>query len=177
MKSPSPADEETLLTYTCTTVPEHVYASPPDGELSLCDLRITVTNHHTEPVYCALLTIRLPVGAGAPQLVASGSGITPLAVPATWSVVALQEDVLIAVPQDGMARFTPTEHALRQTVTPSLAIELKGLRISREPGTAVVEALESAANTPEGPPSERTRSFEIVKRGLGLATAGLAEEV
>ncbi|MGA5560618.1 hypothetical protein ACPCUV_05455 [Streptomyces platensis] len=177
MNSTSPADEQTLLTYTCVTVPDQVYASPADGELSLCDLRITVTNHQTEPVYCPLLTIRLPVGAGARQLLVSGSGITPLATPATWSVVALQEDVLIAVPQDGTARFTPSEHAPRQTVTPSLAIELKGLRISREPGTAVVELVESAATTPDGPPSGRTHSFEIIKRGLGLATAGRAEEV
>ncbi|MFD9206407.1 hypothetical protein ACFVZM_08995 [Streptomyces sioyaensis] len=177
MNPPGPAAEQTLLTYTCVTVPEHVYASPPEGELSLCDLRIAVTNHLTEPVYCPLLTIRLPVGAGARQLVASGSGIIPLATPATWSVTAIQEDVLIVVPQDSTARFTPAEHALRQTVTPSLAIDLKGLRINREPGTTDVEVIESAATTPDGPPSERTHSFEIIKRGLGLATAGLAEEV
>lgn len=177
MNPASPAAEQPLLTYTCATIPEHVYASPPDGELSLCDLRITVTNHRTEPVYCPLLTIRLPVGAGARQLLATGSGITPLATPATWSVTAIQEDVLIAVPQDGTARFTPAERAPRQTVTPSLALEVKGLRISRKAGTAVVEVIESAATTPDGPPSESTHTFEIIKRGLGLATASLAEEV
>ncbi|MFF4285611.1 hypothetical protein ACFY0R_09825 [Streptomyces sp. NPDC001633] len=65
----------------------------------------------------------------------------------------------------------------QQTVTPSLAIELKGLRISREPGTTVVEVIESAATTPDGPPSERIHSFAIVKRGLRPASTDPAQEV
>ncbi|AEW92669.1 MULTISPECIES: hypothetical protein [Streptomycetaceae] len=154
----------TRLGYLHTTVPEQVYASRPDGELAVCDLRITVTNHTPGPVYCPQLTIRLPVGAGAAQFARFGAGITAQAIPATWTVTAVQDDVLIAVPDSGAARFEPSPFGSARAPTPSLVVELRGIRVNRDPGTTVVHVDELAGTAPAGPWSAASHTISIVKR-------------
>lgn len=154
----------TLLGYLHTTIPEPVYASRPDGELALCDLRITVTNHTHAPIYCPQLTIRLRVGDGGAQFAQFGAGITAQAIPATWTVAAVQDDVLIAVPQSGVARFESSPFASTETPTPSLIVELRGIRVNRDNGTTQVYVDELAGTAPDGPWNEASHTIEIVKR-------------
>ncbi|MER7702338.1 hypothetical protein ABTX81_05500 [Kitasatospora sp. NPDC097605] len=94
-----------------STVPDQLLASPEQGELLRADLRLTVTNLSAAPVWCSALTVVPRVGPGAPQLPLLAPGIVGWTSPATWTVVAPQEDVLLVVPQDGTAWHRRTEQA------------------------------------------------------------------
>ncbi|MFI9271381.1 hypothetical protein ACIGXM_11800 [Kitasatospora sp. NPDC052896] len=173
-----------LLSYAIQTTPHPLIHSPTEGELSLARLRLLISNPHPTPVRCGRITIVLPVGTIAADLAQTGVGIVATATPHTWSVVAVQEDVLIAVPQNGTAEFVPSEHGREDQVTASLAIELTGVKVSRKPGTAWVRVIESSAR-PGEPETDRDnpKMLEVIKSfvrarrdlpagGTGQAPAG-----
>ncbi|MYS80770.1 hypothetical protein [Embleya scabrispora] len=152
-----------LLTYTCETTPQDLIPSDPVGELSLARLRLLVSNPLPDPVRCDRITIVLPVGTIAADLAETGVGIVATATPHTWSVVAIQEDVLIAVPQDGTAEFTRSDHDRQDQVTASLAIQLDGIKLSRKAGTARLRIIESSTTGPGEPDTERLLQIPLTK--------------
>lgn len=153
-----------LLTYTLSTRPGHLTASPPTGELALAELSLLVSNPHPQPVRCSRIAIFLPVGTRGADLAETGVGIVGTARPHTWSVVAVQEDVLIAVAQNGSAEFPPSEHGREDQPTASLTIRLNGIKINRSAGTAPVRVMEASAH-PGQPEQERADELDVFKGG------------
>ncbi|MBB5121721.1 hypothetical protein [Streptomyces eurocidicus] len=151
-----------LLTYACLTTPHEPHPSPPPvGELLLTRVQLVVSNPRPDPVRCGRITINLPVGSGGNDLTAPGVGITTIASPHTWSVVAVQENVLVAVPQHGTAVFPPSEHGRDDVPTASLTIELNGIKVSREEGIAWLVITESSGTADTE--AERTSELPIGK--------------
>ncbi|MGI5335981.1 hypothetical protein ACQEVS_00570 [Streptomyces sp. CA-181903] len=151
-----------LLTHTLTTRPSHLTASPPTGELSLADLSLLISNPRPEPVRCGRIAIFLPVGTRGADLAETGVGIVATATPHIWSVVAVQEDVLIAVAQNGSAEFPPSEHGREDQPTASLTIRLTGIKINRSEGTAPVRVIETSS-LPGQPEAERIVELDVFK--------------
>ncbi|WP_147397452.1 hypothetical protein [Amycolatopsis panacis] len=158
------------LSYVLSTDPDPLQPSPSEGELARCDLRLTVTNPTSAPVYCTGISILLPVGPLGVQLATTGLGITGVAAPATWTVAAPQEDVLIIVPQDGAARFTENPHGNRETVTPALTVWLRQIRVNRRVGSADVIIRETVSATTHGPWTENSGTCEVTKFSARAAT-------
>ncbi|MFI6986575.1 hypothetical protein ACIBSV_49655 [Embleya sp. NPDC050154] len=161
---PTAPAPKTLLTYSHETIPHPLNPSAPVGELEIARLRLLVSNPLPDPVRCSRITIVLPVGTvSASALAETGVGIVATATPHTWSVVAIQEDVLVAVPQDGTAEFTRSDHANPDQVTGSLAIQIDGIKVSREEGTATVRVIESASASPDAPEIDRDLEIDLDK--------------
>ncbi|WP_439678222.1 hypothetical protein [Embleya sp. MST-111070] len=155
-----------LLTYGIETTPHPLIPSPQTGEPHLARLRLVISNPTREPVRCDRITLVLPVGTIAADLAATGVGIVATATPHTWSVVAIQEDVLIALPQNGTAEFPASEHSQEDQPTPSLAIELTGVKVARKAGTARLRIVESSSSRPQEPVTDRVLLREITKVDL-----------
>ena len=182
MTTATPESATALLTYAFETTPHPLTASPATGELALARLRLLISNPLPDPVRCDRITIVLPVGTNAADLAQTGVGIVATATPHTWSVVAVQEDVLVAVPQNGTAEFTRSEHGRDDQVTESLMIELNGVKVSRKEGTARVRVIESSGADPDAPLTERFGESRIEKARyarrdlLAAREAGTEEE-
>ncbi|MEU0939029.1 hypothetical protein [Embleya sp. NPDC005971] len=153
----------TLLTYTCETTPRELVPSDPFGELALARLTLLVSNPLPDPVRCSRITIVLPVGTIAADLAETGVGIVTTATPHTWSVIAIQEDVLIAVPQSGTAEFTRSDHDREDQTRSSLAIRLDGIKLSRKAGTARIHVIETGSTDPDEPDTDRHLEIKLTK--------------
>ncbi|MFI6847810.1 hypothetical protein OG535_29340 [Kitasatospora sp. NBC_00085] len=171
-----------LLSYAIRTTPDPLIHSPADGELSLAALHLLISNPLPTPVRCSRITIVLPVGTIAQDLAQTGVGVVATATPHTWSVVAVQEDVLIAVPQSGTAEFVLSEYGREDQETASLVIKLTGVKVSRKPGTAWVRIIEHSAR-PGEPEIDRDdprmlrvdKSFIRARRDLPAGRTGAAQ--
>jgi hypothetical protein len=94
------ADNQGLLAYEISSLPDPIQASSVGGDLSLTSIVITVSNNSDEIVYCNQITFTFPDGDTASDLTSSWSGVGASVEPSgKWQIAQTSDDgVFIATP-------------------------------------------------------------------------------
>jgi hypothetical protein len=141
-----------LLDYAVISEPFPLYA-PTSDDTPPATLHIVVSNGGGDTVYCREILFSLPHGELAQSLVDSYDGTGSAE---DWTVERVQEGAEIVLPPGDYAHFlakaprdgTPLDRS-------GLTITLRGLHITKHPGTARIEVRETATtdlgNWPDNP--------------------------
>ncbi|MER5890610.1 hypothetical protein ABT160_42865 [Streptomyces sp. NPDC001941] len=184
-------EQNTLLTYDITTTPNPLQASPPvaandaDGQSErqvLADIDIIVSNTGSNPVKCRKIMLLVPLGDLAQDLGTAGQSLAASVSPSeTWTIGAVQDDVLLALPHTEEAVFEAASSTCRQLqVSPAqgeavvdqegLHIHIAGVKINSKVGTSHITVNEEASDTANPEFATRSLSLSITKfayRGSG----------
>ncbi|RLU81811.1 hypothetical protein CTZ27_31925 [Streptomyces griseocarneus] len=137
------------LTYGLATVPAPLATDRP------VHIDIVVSNSGTEAVLCKQILVEIPTGDLAQDLVPAGHRIVPTVEPADqWTVDEIESGVLLTLPQDEMAAFTPGNTPL--TIRPAsgesvslaahgLLLRLKDFKANKLAGTALLRIRETVS--------------------------------
>jgi hypothetical protein len=145
----------TLLTYALLPQPD-----PPQAGSS-ATLTLVVSNGGREAVTCASITVTIPVGTNAKDLVADASGVVS-EPPSGWSC-AQSGDQLVLTPQ------TPGS---AEIAGGGLAFVFSGLTLNAEPGTSAI-AIGELASSPSQPETERGTALDVTKFPAAFAVSAL----
>ncbi|MDT0449459.1 hypothetical protein [Streptomyces hesseae] len=137
------------LTYGLATVPAPLATDRP------AHIDIVASNSGTEAVLCKQILVEIPTGDLAQDLVPAGHRIVPTVEPADqWTVDEIESGVLLTLPQDEMAAFTPgnTPLTVRPTsgesvslTTHGLLLRLKDFKANKLAGTALLRIRETVS--------------------------------
>ncbi|GGX55679.1 hypothetical protein [Streptomyces noursei] len=157
-----------LLDYALVTTPTPLYASPKDGEPQLASIDIMITNTGNEAVYCKQITIALPLGDLAQDLVPAGvTSIKPSIDPHDdWSIEYVQDDVLLALPQDEYYTFaakSTSESGYGTIDTDAIVIHLTGVQINEKIGTTAITITEDTTTDTTTWPDPRSLQAKLIK--------------
>ncbi|WP_414170544.1 hypothetical protein ACMATS_37155 [Streptoverticillium reticulum] len=115
------------LTYGLATVPAPLATGRP------AHIDIVVSNSGTEAVLCKQILVEIPTGDLAQDLVPAGGHVRPNAEPKEqWTADEIESGVLLALPQDELAAFTPgnTPVVVRPVTGESVSLTTHGLLLS-----------------------------------------------
>lgn len=144
----------TLLQYAFLTEPAVLQAGTP------ARLTLSVSNGGHTRATCSSITVRLPVGTNAKDLIATAGGIGTVNAP-NWT----------AAIDGGIITLTPTTPAAGLIGSQGLAFIITGLDINAQPGVCTVEIGETATNS-TAPPVARTTTLPLNKFPAHFALTG-----
>ncbi|GAA0417209.1 hypothetical protein [Streptomyces luteireticuli] len=137
------------LTYGLATVPAPLATGRP------AHIDIVASNSGTEPVLCKQILVEIPTGDLAQDLVPAGRHIAPTVEPSDqWTVDEIESGVLLTLPQDETAVFTPgstpvtVRPAAGESVsltTHGLLLRFKDLKANDLAGTALLRIRETVS--------------------------------
>ncbi len=133
-----------LLSYTLSTNPTTVEASPNQGNPNTAALTITATNESSSAVTLQVISILVPIGAAATDLTNAAAMKISQTPPTGW-----QTDATITGDGSATFVFTPTGGAnATYTVQPngSLTFVLSKIAINNQIGTATLVLTEASAD-------------------------------
>jgi hypothetical protein len=145
MASVLAAANDTLLDYQITTSPSPLQASPAGGDPAVGEIDIVVSNGTDAPIYCNKITIALPVGDDAQDVVAAAntSVIHCAATPSD------QWQLLPAGSSDpGVFIATPLQTGYQELTTDGLFLQIYNIKVNGQVGTFELDLQESSG--PDG---------------------------
>lgn len=148
--------DDPLLSYDLITTPH-----PLEVGTQHANITIVVTNRHDKPVHCRQIAVALSIGPNASDIAHSTENIIidaePL-LPANfqgdggtrdWTAISLQDGVVIIVPAEQNCPIAPVQKSQEPDGDiHGLVIRISNIAINDEPGTGLVEILETATLDP-----------------------------
>lgn len=113
-----------LLSYSVSTTPDPIQASPSQDSPSLATLSIVVSNNTHQIITCKSITFSFTVGKNAKDFSNDTTGITSSTTPG-WSINQ----------SGGVFTATPNTPTAGQVGAGGLSFELSGIKVNQQPGT------------------------------------------
>jgi dipeptidyl aminopeptidase/acylaminoacyl peptidase len=145
----------TLLAYALLPQPDPLQAG------SSATLTLVVSNGGREAVTCTSITVTIPVGTNAKDLVADASGVVS-EPPSGWTC-AQNGNQLVLTPQTSSAA---------EIAGGGLAFVFSGLALNAEPGTSAI-AIGELASSPSNGEAERDTTLDVTKFPAAFAVSAL----
>lgn len=115
---------DTLLTYSVSTDPDPIQASPVQGNPSTTTLTIVASNNTHHIITCKSITFSFPVGTNAKDFSSDTTGISTTR-PTGWSISQ----------SGGVFTATPNTPADGNIGAAGLSFVLSGIKVNQQPGT------------------------------------------
>ncbi|MFE1130776.1 hypothetical protein ACFW6R_29400 [Streptomyces albidoflavus] len=159
------ASNTALLSYSVTTDPEPLQASPASGRPLYGALTIVVSNNTEKPIFCEQIPFLLPIGDLAQDLTSVPTGILCAAVPsANWQLSQTSERAFTAFP-------LTEEH--KKITSDGLVFQIYSIVVNDEVGTFTLTVQETSSTS--GTDFQvRTGGFDLAKFPYGYFFGGLA---
>ena len=145
----------TLLTYALLPQPD-----PPQAGSGVT-LTLVVSNGGREAVTCTSITVTIPVGTNAKDLVADPSGVVT-EPPSGWSCAQNGNQLVL----------TPQTSGSAEIAGGGLAFIFSGLALNAEPGTSAI-AIGELASSPSHTETERDTALDVTKFPAAFAVSAL----
>ncbi|MFF2076172.1 hypothetical protein ACFVXG_15595, partial [Kitasatospora sp. NPDC058162] len=164
-----------LLSYDLTSYPNplttgsHTPTPGTRSEQPTADIDLVISNSGLRDVECSRITIVLPIGTLAQDLASDGQSINAYVQPAdAWTLVPVQDDVLLAIPATETAHFpagastsktftlTPARGGTATVNTDGLHIRLTNIHVNAQPGIARLTIEEHTTDNDQDPTPRRT---------------------
>ena len=123
-----PTAAATALEFSLNTDPDPIRVSPSTGDVERADLVIVASRRSSEAIECNKITVTIPTGPNSPDLALDLTGIDPQTSLTDWTATT-----------DAAAKtitFAPTSGHATISRDEGITIQLMGLRINRQVGTA-----------------------------------------
>ncbi len=136
------AESDALLSYSTSTTPSPLQASPASGDPAIGEIDIVVSNNSDAPIYCEQITFTLPVGEDAKDLVKAGTegDIHLAATPSEqWMIVAGGE------PGEFIA--TPCKPEYAKLTEQGLLFQIYNIKVNQQVGTFELAVVEATSTT------------------------------
>jgi hypothetical protein len=164
----NPITSNTLLTYSLTTLPDPLQASPLQGNIAYGALSIVISNSGGTVVQLSQLQFTLPVGTLAQQLTSNPGAILYAASPTTlWNITMTSPGVFLALPQSGSPIPVSTD---------GMVFQFYNIPVNQQVGTVSITVNELATNTAD-PAQTRSAVFNVAKFPYGFYFGNFTAQV
>ncbi|MFF3863309.1 hypothetical protein [Streptomyces sp. NPDC002209] len=147
---------ETALEFSLDTQPDPIRVSPSSGDVERANLVIVGSRRKSDAIECNKIVLTIPTGPNSPDLALDLEGIDAQTSLKDWTVAT--------DPQKKTITFAPTSGHATISRDEGVTLQLMGVRINRQVGTAQprIEVYSRKAGT-NGPFQPDTTTLEIGK--------------